>query len=244
MQFSKWFKYVWWSLLLVFCFVLIIIRFSFIKNGSFNSFDTVLIATFCLLALLPFFSEMSLLGFSLKKDISDFKEQVKEDVKELKSQINSTIGISNGFNPNIYLGQTTPPTDEQLRVLEDRIKVIIKSTLDEKGITKLTNINHKFEIPEDIQITLFARYQLEKELKRIWINRFDGLLDERNLFSVNLMIKDLAGNDIIPLNLGGVIKEVYSVCSSSIHGKEPSENKIKFIKDVFPELIATLKQIV
>jgi hypothetical protein len=242
MQFSKWFKYVWWSLLLVLCSVMIIIRFDDVKKGSLNSFDTVLIGVFALLALLPFFSEMSLLGFSLKKDISEFKNQVKEDVKELKSQINNTIGISNGFTPHIYLGPP-PPSDEQLDKLEDRVKDIIKITLEEKGITKLTNINHKFDIPEDIQIMLFSRYQLEKELKRIWINRFDGHVNERNLFSISLMIKDLTINEILSRNLGGVIKEVYSICSSTIHGEEPSEGKIKFIKDVFPELIATLKQL-
>ncbi len=241
MKFSERFKYLWWILLMIVCSISIIQRFQFIKDGSLSSFDSILLGALILLVFLPFFAEMSILGFTLKKDISELKNEVKDEIQEMKNFVQNSIGLSNRLNSNIYVGNITP--DEHLGKLEIRIREVIKKTMNEKGIIRLSNINYDFDISEDDQIMLFARYQLELELRRIWLNNFEGYVSEKSLYSISSMVKDLIINDIISNELGNAIKKAYDVCSAAIHGREKSSNKIRFIKDVFPELIATLKQI-
>jgi hypothetical protein len=82
MDFPKTFIYIWWVVAIILCGIMIYLRRDAIITGSPQTFDTALIAITALLLLLPFFSEMTLLGVTLKRQVDEAKKEIKQDVKE------------------------------------------------------------------------------------------------------------------------------------------------------------------
>jgi hypothetical protein len=100
--------------------------------------------------------------------------------------------------------------------------------------------------PEDVALLFSARYNIEKELRRIAEGRgvFSGLasLHHRNL-PIGRLAKMLADSDVIDPRLSDAIREVYAVCSPAIHGESVSQPQVSFVKDVAPGLIAALRAV-
>lgn len=243
MKFNKWFMYIWWGVLILCDVVLLHSRFASIKEGAITAFDTIVIAVFVILVLIPFFSEISFLGLTIKKDIAELKKDVKEEIKDIRQYVANNV--DNKFNASLSFGQSmAPPPDEQLDELEGRIKVIMRDVLTEKGITKAPALAGDFDVPEKTRVLFSARYLLEKELRRIWKSRFAPGEDTKRLYPLHNMIYILVDNKIIPSSLGGIIRDVYSICTPAIHGDDPTDIQIEFVKEVAPVIIGALKEIV
>lgn len=82
MQFPKWFPYIWWVLLLVGVGILIYFRWNIIATGHPQVFDTALLAIAAALVLIPFFSELSLLGFTIKQKAEDTRAGAQTTTSE------------------------------------------------------------------------------------------------------------------------------------------------------------------
>jgi hypothetical protein len=67
----------WWLLALGCCLYLIIIRLDSVSSDKPTSFDTGLLAIAAILILLPFISEISAFGFTVKKQIEEAKKELK-----------------------------------------------------------------------------------------------------------------------------------------------------------------------
>lgn len=201
--------YIWWGILIIGSSFLLKERFKIIQTGTLTTFDSIAIAVFIVLALIPFFSEMSFLGLTIKKDISELKKDVKEEIKEIKHYIINAVDVNNRLNTSINIGQpVVPPPDEQLNKLEERFRVIIRDTLAEKGIRNVPQLVKDFDVPENNRLLFSARYLIEKELRRIWKSRFEPEADSRRVYPISRMVDELVKNQILPLNLGGIIKDV------------------------------------
>ena len=54
------------------------------------------------------------------------------------------------------------------------------------------------------------------------------------------MLKELGESEVLEPDLVRGIKDVCSICSSAIHGRKVSESQVAFVKDLGPQLIATI----
>ena len=251
MQFSKDIKMGWWFLTLIIGVVLLQSRWHAITSGSTQTFDTILLTAVIALALLPFFSELSIYGLSLKQYVEETKKEIKQDVKEqifaLKTDLHNAIITNNQVNPNInvYATSPPPPPDNQLSELERQIQARLEEFREELGIAA-SNLSAQELRPSENTTTAFSsRYMIERELRRIWRSRFQKpvLTDSPSRISIGRMVDELVKTEIIPPSIGRSIREVYSVASPAVHGDEPSPEQITFLTDVVPPLLVTLKAI-
>src|SRR6266496_2401611 len=87
MRFPKTFQYIWWTLLLLADLVALSLRLGTITStGQLQTLDTALLGAFGILALLPFFSEITILGFGAKQHPDQSGESSKKDEQQKKEQ--------------------------------------------------------------------------------------------------------------------------------------------------------------
>ncbi|MFC2032302.1 hypothetical protein ACFLUS_02900 [Chloroflexota bacterium] len=245
MKIPNWIKVTLWLLMIVFFSSLIIQRYDAITSGASNATDMVLFLIWIALIAAFIFQEVDFFGVRLKREIDNLKSDFKEQIVNLRSDIQNTINMKTEVSPHIYL--QTLPSDSELPSIEERIKPMLKQTLKELGIEKSFLEIEEIDVPNDTQLLFSIRYIIENEMRRIWINLatemrlWRGIEDYQIPRTVFQMANGLTQMKIISPELLKVIRDVYSICSSAIHGGDVTEAKVKFVRDVAPDLIATLK---
>ena len=236
MKFNYKFKYFLWGILILICIVFIGLRIDNILENDLNSIESYVLILFTLLIFMPFFSEVSIFGFKVKQQISDLRNDMIKEINNLKLKINNISNMNNNMDSHIYLGNE--PSDKLIEKWEESARKMLKEN-NKEDIKEINN----FGVSEDI-ITLFsARYKLEIELRRIWMNNFEGHLKERNSMYIRTMIRDLVGNDIINRRMAALINRVYKISTPAIHGEEVTEKKLEYVRMVMPDLIKSLGNI-
>ena len=238
MKLPNWFKILWWVILCVCLFVVLYARVSAIQNGTATSVDAFLFLILFILLLLPLFSEFDLFGIKLKARIEEVKSEVKEQVTLLRNEIVS-VGVNTQFNPQIHLA---PPPDSKLPELEKKYQRILDELKLNRRSESLVDIQTELTVPADANYLFLVRYSIEKELRRIWRDRFDGDL-QRRAIPVRKILSYLRESELVDPALPGMVQEVYSVCSPAIHGEDVTQAQIEFVRDIAPDLISTLIEI-
>ena len=211
----------WWAILLITFFSLILFRLDYILSNAVLPFDYLAIILFFILAFLPFSSEISMFGVSVKKEL----EKVEESVEGLKEVIKN----NNSNNNNIYLSpQLNDLQQEQLReslhVDEEENSVMLSKYLEEN---------------KDIAEIFIIRFLIEKEIRRIGVIH----LTDPNSKSLVKLIHVLDNHGIFDVKLANALIEVYFITSNGIHSEVISEKQKEFVLDVGPTLIERLKLI-
>jgi hypothetical protein len=242
---EKMFRRLWWVVSIALTGYVIFVRFPSITSAQPTSFDTGLLAIVTILILLPFISEVSAFGFTVKKQINEAKKEIKQDVKEEVQTIRNEIfalGITNRLTSNVILqsGVPNPPPDNALNEIRSQINEMLKQFQHDRGLREVQP--QPSNVSENTVFAFEQRYLVEQEVRRIWSTRIkDG--DFYRYSSFSRMVDDLAKYELITSNLAPPLKEVYAVASAAIHGNEPSQEKIDFLRQVAPEVISTLSSI-
>lgn len=238
MKLPNWFKIGWWVILSVALIITLWSRFSAIQNGTATGVDAFLFLILTILLLLPLFQEFDFFGVKLKAQIAEVKTELREQVSSLRQDI-LNVGVTTQFNPQINLA---PPPDSSLPTLEENFRRILKETLEEHQIQQPVDIQSELLVPHDVNYLFLVRYNLEKELRRIWRDRFGGGVERRPV-PIFRIVQSLRETELLDPKLGNIIREVYSACSPAIHGEEVSQRQVAFIRDIAPELITALMRI-
>jgi len=175
--------------------------------------------------------------------MEELKTNVTTQIEGLKTDLNNTINFRSQINPTFHIPYPpNPPTDDELPELEKRIRKTLQQILYEKGVPSSEIDLGEMEVRKDTLDMFKARYGIEKELRRIWHQRFAPNEFVRPA-PINHLINNLLESGIIDKRIGDAIREVYSVTSPAVHGAIISNDQVQFVRDVAPELIATLKAI-
>jgi hypothetical protein len=234
-RFANWFRVTWWIILCAAVTVILWTRFGALSSGNAVSADVFVFLIWIALLLVPVFSEISLFGIGLKQEIKDLSDQVTH----LQTEIRNSVDVRAQINPVFY---ATPPADSQLPALEQRLKAMLAEVLREAGVERVAPTPSTDELPQGVDFLFKARYQLERELRRIWRNRTGGD-DERRPLPIIQIARFLAQDGLLDPRVLNAVREVYAVASPAVHGEPVSEAKLAFVRDVAPQLIATLKAI-
>ncbi|MBU8589212.1 hypothetical protein KM925_25290 [Priestia megaterium] len=232
MQISNKFKIVWWAVLLLSLISLIYKRFDYITTDQIKPFDYIIFTLFIVLAILPFFSEMSMFGFKLKKEIKEEIKEVTNGIQDIRHLINN---ISN--SNTIYLSSQPTLDDKQLEDLKKRLN--IKDGISSSPTPE--NIENLYLKDKEYLISLFAiRYILEQEVKRIFRNNQSE--EPLAVFSTRVLSR-LTDLGIMDLNTYRAVREVFTISSAAMHGKELDKTQIDFALSAGAKLIEDLKNI-
>lgn len=240
MIFSKLFKLIWWiSVLVIVGLLIVFIRWDSITSENISSFDLGLLASFLILLLLPFYSEISLFGMNLKQKIDEGNEEIKHFVRDqiftIRTDFQNAISVNNQLDTHVDFSYSIP--DDSLDSLANKIV----TTLDKQNISSKDKQLLNIDLDENTLIAFKSRYLLEKELRRIW-SEFSP-----NPPRVGLGIVPMASNlqrfGLFPEELLYSIDKVVTVSTPAIHGEPISAEKAEFLREVTPTVLASLAEV-
>ena len=235
----NWFKVLWWIFLLILLSSLLLLRINDIKDGNTTTFDILVFLVWVSLLIAPIFAEINLFGLKLKKEIEELKNNISMQIDGIKAELTNTIDLRSQFSPSIFM---YPPADSRLPYVTKEIRQILDELLREKGIQPSEVEKQDIAVDDDVAAMFAARYNIEKELRRIWNERF-AESETRRVVPITQITNTLLSEGFIDKRIHHAIREVYAVASPSIHGEKITQNQLEFVKEIAPELIATLRSI-
>ncbi len=209
-------------------------------KGQANNIDAFLFLLLAVLFLLPLFQEFDFFGLKLKSELSSLKGEIREQILNIRSDINS-IRINTQVNPQFIL---QVPSDSQIPSIETEFNKALQQTLKSYNIRQPRKVQTEFEVPSDIDYLIKARYALEKEVRKLGKSVMEKEDEDRVYpLAFQQIVRSLRKSEIINADLEEVLKQIYAICSKAAHSEHVSEAKIGFVKEIAPDLIATLKAI-
>ncbi len=242
MKLPNWFKILWWIALIGLTGIILFNRFDDIISGQSVPFDIFIFLIFVALMLVPIFSEIEFFGIKLKREIEDLKQDINIKLGDIKNE------IRNSQTQTVHQTVQTfgpPPPDNKLPELQDEIERILSVKLKEHGVSPEIKIPGRIDVPKDNLLMFQVRFNIEKQLRRIWEQRFDsGDFDPRLRHQpVTRIIQDLVKFEIIDNNFYGILREILSICNYAIHGEEVTENQVSFVTKNAKQILDYLSQI-
>jgi len=234
-------RLVWWGILLSAITYYLYCRLPSLRDGAATSADVIIFFVWIVVALLPLIVEINFFGIQLKRHIDELRDEVKEEISTLRAEIQNNNTNKNQLNQNLVVSPGPPP-DSQLKDLEHRFTQVVERALRSVGAPSPQNQAPVISRVDDKVALLFsARYQIEKELRRIWTTRFQD--QGRRPVPAISIATSLVNGELIPADFAHAIRDVYAVCTPAIHGEDISDAKLDFVRDLAPKIIATLKEI-
>lgn len=236
MKLPNWFRIGWWAVLLLLTSVVILRRYDAIDAGTTQNSDLLLIVIWFALALAPIFQEIKLPGgIALKQKL----EELKSDVSALRQAISNSVEFRAQFNPTINV--PAPPPDAQLPAIEARLVPVLEEVLARHGLPAAGPPTAP-KVPDDALYLFGVRYEIERELNRIWKARMEPDQFRRPPSGLQ-MARSLAEEGLLDPPLVGALRDVYAVASAAIHGESVTEAKVSFVRDLSPQLLIALRAV-
>lgn len=238
MRIPVWFQVLWWFAIVITLTLFLSARYGRFLDGTAKPQDIFLSLIWFALILMPLFSEVKLFGVSLKREIESLRSDVSHGFTNLRSDIRNAIEVRAQVNPVFNI--PGPPPDAQLLAIEQRLTRAFDEALRSRGLTPVQP--REIEAPDDVLFLFRARYNVEKEVRRLWQQRMDQPQATRYR-SVSLMAEGLEHAQIIDPRIASGIIEVYRATSPGVHGVAVTPGQVRFVHDVAPSVIAALRAI-
>ncbi|VVS95374.1 hypothetical protein [Desulfoluna spongiiphila] len=235
MKNSENFKTFWWGVLVVVIGCYLWGRYPKLIEGKPSYFDAIVFVIWIGVCLAPIFQEMDLWGIKLKQQIDDLKKDVNHQLSLFKTEIKSSIDVSNANSNQIYFQSgTAPPKDSEIPDLSEQIK----QTLDRMGITPTQEDTEDYGV-DPINVEMFkVRLAFEKLLRE-----YSNIDDKyRRKYTVGRMLNELRNYDGISTQVLNGVMEVISVCNYAAHGEPLTKKQIAFVRESAPGLLKALKK--
>ncbi|WP_320151138.1 hypothetical protein [uncultured Tolumonas sp.] len=237
------FKIFWWFVLVFVIGFYLFGRWDKLIEGKPSYLDAVVFIIWVGVCLAPIFQEMDIFGVKLKQQVDDLKKDLSHQLSIMKTEIKSSIEVSNANQNTISVNTTTePPRDSELPQLEEAINKILES----KGLS-----NSTIDLPEpnSISVEMFKiRAAFEQLISKctyenipisgIHFAQFSNVIKRPPLSRV---LNELKKSSLISHDVLNGISEVISICNYAIHGEELSEKQIDFVRKSSPNLYKALE---
>jgi hypothetical protein len=217
--------------------LLVYLRRSSIFSNNPTNIDVLLLSLACVLIIVPLVKEISLGGITLKAELENTKKELTEKLSQFRNEIVSSIAISPTFNVG-----SLPLQDKAITNLTSTFEKTVNDAFQKYSEKKQAKHIDLKEIDSSTQFLFATRYNIEKELRRIWSNR-ESEKESKWPVTVQYITERLSRSGVIPENFHGAVREVYNICSPAIHGEAVSSAQVKFVKMLSSKIISTLKNI-
>lgn len=229
----KWLRLAWGGLLVVVLSTFLLSRHPELRAGHATPADIVVFLVWMALLLSPLFTEVSILGVSVKREIQELRNEVRQEVASIKT----AIDVRNTFAPQIFL--PAPPPDSQLPMIEEQVRNAVQQALAAQG--GVARPQEEAPVLGDAVGLLFhTRYNMERELRRIAKGR-DLVRDSLRPYPPMQIARLLEQADLLDSRLVSAIRDVYAITSRGIHAEEVSAAQVNFVREVAPGLLAALR---
>jgi hypothetical protein len=242
MVLPNWLKITWWLSILAILTALLWVRRAALLTGSATTFDIIAFVLWMCLMLVPIFSEIKIFGFELNQKIDALGKHIEGQIATLTTEMRTNVDLRTQINPQFTF--TTPPQDSQLPNIEQNIREILQREFETRGIPAATASAPDDVLPEDpTAIYLFTvRRAIDKELRRICLQQV-GDEGSCRRSSASLLLNSMQRQQLVSHELARAVRDLYAVCSPSVHGEDATPDQVTFVEDVSPGLLAALRAI-
>lgn len=234
MKNSENFKTIWWGILVIVIGFYLWGRYPKLIEGSPSYFDVVVFVIWIGVCLAPIFQEMDLFGVKLKQQIDDLKKDFNHQLSLMKTELKSSIEVSNANNNQIYFQSgAVPPKDSEIPDLSEQIQ----RTLNQMGITPAPEETEDFGV-DPVHVEMFkVRLAFENLLRD-----YSGISEKyQRRYSVGKLLNELRNYDGVSKQVLHGAMEVISVCNYAVHGQPLTNAQISFVRESAPGLLKALK---
>jgi len=140
MRMPVWFVRIWWGMLVLATTAFLWYRMPCLAEGRAMTFDMLVLPTWLALVLCPLFSEISIFGLRLKREVEAMKVELKQDIRNLTNVVRS--------NTNVVVQQGTQPlpSDGPEKTSEETplpgMKLKILNTLWTHHVNRFEDLSH------------------------------------------------------------------------------------------------------
>lgn len=232
---SENFKTAWWAILVVVVGYYLFDRYPEMSGGNPSYFDVIVFLVWIGVCLAPIFQEMDIFGVKLKQQINDLQKDLNHQLSVLKTEVKSSIEVSNANSNQIYFQSgSAPPKDSEIPDLSQEIQ----KTLERMGITDGKEAPDDYGV-DPIHVEMFkVRLAFENLLRE-----YAGIDEKyRRRYSVGKLLNDLRNYEGISKQVLHGVMEVVSVCNYAVHGEPISAAQIAFVRESAPGLLKALRR--
>lgn len=235
MKNSENFKTVWWGTLVVVIGYYLFGRYPKLVEGNPSYFDVVVFLVWLGVCLAPIFQEMNIFGVKLKQQIDDLKKDLDHQLNIFKTEIKSSIEVSNANSNQIYFQSgAVPPKDSEIPDISEEIQ----KTLKRMGITANQESSDVFKVDPDHVEMFKVRLSFENLLRE-----YSGLDEKyRRRYSIGKLLSSLRNYEGISKEVLHGTMEVISVCNYAVHGEPLTKAQITFVRESAPGLLKALEK--
>lgn len=233
MKSSENFKTVWWGILVILIGYYLFGRYPSLIEGNPSYFDVVVFLVWIGVCLAPIFQEMDIFGVKLKQKIDDLNKDLNHQLSILKTEIKSSIDVSNANSNQIYFQNgTAPPKDSEIPDISEEIQ----RTLKKMGITPAQEFPDDYEV-DPIHVEMFkVRLAFENLLRE-----YSGVDEKyRRKYSVGKLLNELRNYEAVSKQVFHGVMEVISVCNYAVHGEPVTKAQVAFVRESAPGLLKAL----
>lgn len=221
-------KSLWCSLLFILGVVYITLNYTRILFSP-TIIDYFIISGTVILAFWPIISEITIVGFSVKKEIQNTKQEMREALIDLKGQL-IDIKTTTTQNTTQYFGSDFLLSKSEINNAINKIHPAPESDLEKID-------NNPFEVTDETLYLFKVRFSLEKYLNNIFTRL--GYTETVPLIrKIDILFQD----NIINAEMKQNIKQLLSICNRGIHGEIISKDYIEFIEKIIPQIYRELNK--
>ena len=237
------YKLIWGALIWTLCVIYIYNNYEILKLKQ-NFIDYVIIIFFILFTLFPFFNEINIFGFSLKKELQKIKHFYDDQLLQVKNLI-LDIKVNNNQNQSTNIYNSPLPDITQIQKMQKEMENVDLKQKEES--------EDSLEVNES-NVTLFKiRLNLEKLTDDII--RMLGIENKKYhiLESINIILNNYHINEMISKrNLSffpNNFRDIITICNRAVHGEIISDQYYNYVisswkiyENLFNNIIISLQQ--
>ena len=241
---AKVLTWAWWFVLLVFFSLLAWTRAEAFTTGQATAPDVVLLVVWLALALAPIFHEVNVFGLKLKRQIQALEKDVAGQFATLRAEI-TTSSRATAFQETHYHGLTPA---SQVTELGKELREL-KAELGDRGARRaapeqepqepLVISPDQIEAPKEVTFLFAVRFNIEKELRRIWALKMPETSPSHPTWSE--MLNGLVDDQVLARRAAYQISNVIRITAWGIHGETLTESHLMYVRDAAPFLISLLR---
>lgn len=222
------YKKVWWLVILI--LTSLYFRNNYIRiTLNPTVIDIVIVGCWIIVIFMPLISEISLMGFTVKKEIESVKNELRKEVLGIKYDIVSLASIHSNNNNSIYFSNERIPMESEVK------SIIDNKTTNHGDSIKIKpegeNIVEDFPDISDNNIYLFkVRLTLEKKI--IDLMKIYAISESSNIKTNITLLRHCGAINMITEDK---LLKVLSICNRGVHGEVIDNEYISYVKVVLDE---------
>ena len=212
-------KIIWGILLFISGLCYILFNYERFFN-SLNLIDCIIIIGTFILAFYPFISEITLFGFSVKKEIQNTKQEMKEALIDLKYQM---IDIKTTSTQTQNLNIELLPSKDYINDVLNKINEI-NSNSTKVAEQKKVEIENEFGVTDDAIYLFKVRAMMENYMNNI-CGKFGYTKGIPFMYGIDILKRE----NLVNSDTYQYLRQLLSICNRGIHGEIISKEYIDFI---------------